>query len=221
MTDKHEFAEIARAQAGTYGFLAMIFNQRPDAPLVYNLKAMGVEIFARLRQGEGLNPEVQEGLAEISHFIDQIKQQPEKDIEQSLQVDWTRLFRGVQRGYGPQPPYEALYLGEGEAGLGILESISRDYIRCGVAPTGGANRPDYIGLECEFLRYVCEQQTEAWEKGEEEDAQRWQSAENSFLSNHLGRWAAIYCDNAMEHARTGFYRGFLHVAKAVIAEMQS
>ena len=185
------------------------------------MKAAGLDFFASLLQGNDLNLDMQTGLSEITQFVSQIKGQPDEDIEQLLQVDWTRLFRGVQRGYGPQPPYEGLYLGEGEADLGILASVARSYAECGIGPTEGANRPDYIGLEFEFLRYVCEQQAEAWEKGDGARVQCWQSAENDFLRNHLGRWAPIYCDRAIEEARTGFYRGFAHVAKGVIAEMQS
>lgn len=216
----NEDIQNAKAHAKTYRALAMIFNQRPDAALVNNIKAMELEFFNQFLRGDDLNSDVQEGLSEISKFVVQIKDQPEKTVEQSLLVDWTRLFRGLQPGYGPQPPYEGVYLGENETDLKALESVARFYSKHGVAPAENAgNRPDYIGLELDFLCYLCEQQADAWEKGDEIQAQEFQLAEHDFLKDHLGRWGAIFCDRAIEEAKTAFYRGYAHLTRAMIQEM--
>jgi putative dimethyl sulfoxide reductase chaperone len=206
--DSIEATRIAQMRAQTYGTLAAVFNQRPDSATVHNIKAAGVGFFTHLRREEGVNAEVQ------------LREQAKQDIELSLQVDWTRLFRGVQRGYGPVPPYEGLYLGESESDLRALESVANFYSRHGVLPNEQAgNRPDYIGLELDFLCYACEQQAACWEKGEEPEARRWQEAEREFLQDHLSRWAALYCDRAIEEAKTDFYRGFVHLTKGVLKDM--
>ena len=216
----HEDTQNARVHAKAYGSLANIFNQRPDAALVGNIKAMGLEFFTEFLRGDDLNSEVQKGLSEISTFVAQIKDLPEKTVEQSLLVDWTRLFRGLQPGYGPQPPYEGVYMGESETDLKVLESVARFYTKHGVTPAKNAgNRPDYIGLELDFLCYLCEQQAEAWEKGDEIQARKFQLAEHDFLKDHLGRWGGIYCDRAIEEAKTDFYRGFAHLTRGIIEEM--
>jgi Uncharacterized component of anaerobic dehydrogenases len=218
---KHnEYAQKARAHGKTYGSLARIFNQRPDAALVINIKSMELEFFNQFPGGEDLNSDVKEGLSKISAFVEQITDQPEKTVEQSLLVDWTRLFRGLQPGYGPKPPYEGVYLGENENDFKVLESVARFYTKHGVTPAENAgNRPDYIGLELDFLCYLCEQQAEAWKKGDEGQAFNYQLAEHEFLKDHLGRWGAIFCARVTEEARTDFYRGFAHMTKGIIEEM--
>jgi TorA maturation chaperone TorD len=218
--NQNQNTQNAQTLAKTYHTLAMIFNQRPDAALVKNIKAMELGFFNQFIRGDGLNSDVKEGLSEISKYVLQIKDQPEKTVEQSLLVDWTRLFRGLQPGYGPKPPYEGVYLGENENDLKTLESVARFYAKHGVAPAENAgNRPDYIGLELDFLRYLCEQQADAWEKGDEIQAQEFQLAEHNFLKDHLGKWAARYCDQAIKEARTDFYHGFIHLVKGTIADM--
>ena len=212
--------QIARAHANAYRVLANAYNQRPDAALVIHIKALEREFFNQFLRGDDLNPDVQEGISEISTFVMQIKDQPEKTVEQSLLVDWTRLFRGLQPGYGPKPPFEGVYLGEDENDLKALESVARFYSKHGVAPAENAgNRPDYIGLELGFLQFLCEQQAEAWEKGDEKQARESHLAEQDFLKDHLGRWGAIFCARVIEEAKTDFYRGFAHLTKGMIEEM--
>jgi putative dimethyl sulfoxide reductase chaperone len=221
-TNSHHDEDIQKASAHgkTYGSLARIFNQRPDTELVNNIKAMELDFFNQFLGGVDLNSDVKEGLIKISVFVEQIKDQPKKTVEQSLLVDWTRLFRGLQPGYGPKPPYEGVYLGENENDFKALERVARFYIKHGVTPAENAgNRPDYIGLELDFLCYLCEQQAEAWEKGDEGQAFNFQLAEHEFLKDHLGRWGAIFCARVIEEARTDFYRGFAHLTKGIIEEM--
>jgi putative dimethyl sulfoxide reductase chaperone len=219
-SNHNEDTQNARGRGKTYSSLARIFNQRPDAALVINIKAMELEFFTQFHGGEDLNSDVKEGLSKISAFVEQIKDQPEKTVEQSLLVDWTRLFRGLQPGYGPKPPYEGVYLGENENNFKALESVARFYTKHGVTPAENAgNRPDYIGLELDFLCYLCGQQTEAWEKGDEGQANNFQMAEYEFLKDHLGRWGAVFCARVIEEARTDFYRGFAHLTKGIIEEM--
>ena len=64
--NQNEVAKNARAHGKTYGSLARIFNQRPDAALVINIKAMELEFFNQFLGGEDLNSDVKEGLAKIS-----------------------------------------------------------------------------------------------------------------------------------------------------------
>ncbi len=221
-TNQTEYAQAAWAQAKTYETLGNIFNQRPDSSLVKNLKVTRLDSLIELDQRNDLNAEAQEGLSEISHFMKQIQKQAENEVELSLQIDWTRLFRGVQPGYGPLPPYEGLYIGENESNFKAQETVASFYNQYGVLPDERAgNRPDYIGLELDFLRYVCEQQAESWEKGDETLANYWQLAESDFLNNHLGRWVAGFCDQAINKAKTDFYRGFAHLTKGIIEEMAS
>jgi TorA maturation chaperone TorD len=143
--------------------------------------------------------------------------QADEQVEQELAVDWTRLFRGLRPGYGPPPPYEGVYLG-GD-GLQAIQAVARFYHSHGLGPADGAgNRPDYIGLELDFLRHACEQQAGALEKGETGEAEKWQEVEESFLEEHTGKWIGAYCERAIAEARTDFYRGTLRLMGAMIGK---
>jgi TorA maturation chaperone TorD len=219
-TNRVKYSQDADTWKRSFGTLAAIFNKSPDSALVHNLLSLGANFFFQLYPGDGLNIEIKEGLSEITHFVENNKAQSEKVVEQSLQVDWTRLFRGIQPGYGPEPPYEEVYLGEGESNFQVLEAVAGFYVQYGVSIAKNAdNRPDYIGLEMDFMRYLCEQEVAAWKKGEKTQIQKWQIAEHDFLTDHLGRWVPSFCDRAIEEAKTDFYRGFVHLTKGTIEEM--
>jgi TorA maturation chaperone TorD len=214
-----EAAESAQARAGMYSFLANLFNQRPDLELVKRMREMGAESF-NLGGGEGdVSVEVEKGLQEMASFIDDTQDLSEEQVEQNLAVDWTRLFRGVSPSYGPPPPYEGVY----SEGVGnpaeLLQAIMRTYHQYSVdIDPNAANRPDYIGIELDFLRHLNESEADAWLRGEREAALDFHAAQMDFLSRHLGRWFEKFCERAMEEAKTGFYLGFIRLIKGVLKE---
>jgi TorA maturation chaperone TorD len=214
-----EAIESARGRAGMYSFLANLFNQRPDLELVRRLREMGPEGFDLATDGDDISPEVERGLHEMASFIDATQDRSEEQVEQDLAVDWTRLFRGVSPGYGPPPPYEGVY-SEGAANpQDVLQGIMQTYHKYSVdVDEKAANRPDYIGIELDFLRYLNESEVDAWKKGEEESALDYHAAQREFLSKHLGRWVGIFFDRAMEEAKTDFYRGFIRLTRGVLKE---
>lgn len=217
--DASELAESAQTRAGMYSFLANLFNQRPDLELVRRLREMGPEGFSIGASQAEISSEVEEGLQEMASFIDDTQGQPEEQVEQDLAVDWTRLFRGVSPSYGPPPPYEGVYIEGAGSPSDILQAIMQVYHKFSVdVDEKAANRPDYIGIELDFLRYLNESEAGAWQEGDEEKALDFQGAQKDFLSRHLGRWAEKFCDRAMEEAKTGFYRGFIRLTRAVLKE---
>jgi DMSO reductase family type II enzyme chaperone len=217
--DASELVENARARAGMYSFLANLFNQRPDLELVRRLREMGSEgMNIGVGQGE-ISQEVEEGLREMASFIDATQGQPEERVEQDLAVDWTRLFRGVSPSYGPPPPYEGVYIEGAGSPSDILQMIMQTYHKFSVdVDEQAANRPDYIGIELDFLRYLNESEADAWQEGDEEKARDFQGAQRDFLSRHLGRWVDKFCDRALQEAKTGFYRGFIRLTRGVLKE---
>ncbi|MCJ7568433.1 MAG: molecular chaperone TorD family protein [Anaerolineales bacterium] len=211
--------ENARTRAGMYGFLAALFNQRPEVDLVRRLRTVGIDSFVTMTEEEGMNDDVSQGLKEIAQFVESTLDQPEEEVEQALAVDWTRLFRGVSPNYGPTPPYEGLYAEGNRDQIEVLQSINQIYHEEG-ATIGeeNPNRPDYIGLELGFMCFLAEQEAEAWEEGEEERANAYYEKAMKFVNEHLGLWASKFIDLAIEQARTDFYKGLLRLTKGVIAE---
>jgi TorA maturation chaperone TorD len=217
--NRFEAAEVARAQAGMYSFLANLFNQRPDLGLVQRLRELGPEGFS-IDMGHGeISTEVKRGLQGIASFIDNTQGWPEDKVEQELAVDWTRLFRGVSPGYGPPPPYEGVYSEGVGSPADVLQAIVQAYHKYSVdVDEKAANRPDYLGIELDFLRHLSESEARAWEEEDEQKALDYQAAQQEFLSNHLGKWAGKFCERALEEAKTEFYRGFLRLTRSVLKE---
>jgi TorA maturation chaperone TorD len=218
LADQFQATNVARLRAEMFGFLAHMFNHRPDTEFVRRLRVLGVNAFAFSTQ-DGITRDVSQGLQEMGFYLEVTSEDSEEFVEQELGVDWTRLFRGIRPGYGPPPPYEGVYR-EGEASpTDVLQSVMRVYHEHAVdLDEKAANRPDYIGIELDFLRHLNECEAEAWEKGEDLTARSVQEAEKLFMINHLGRWAWKFCNLAIEEAKTDFYRGFIRLTKGVLNE---
>ncbi|MEJ2709392.1 MAG: molecular chaperone TorD family protein [Anaerolineales bacterium] len=206
----------AKARAGMFNFLAALYNRRPDRGLVHKLSVIPVDDFVNLPD-EQAPPEVSQGLREMSEFIRRASGLEEEEIERRLAVDWTRLFRGVRPGYGPPPPYESVYLSNNNDVVRTLQSVVSKYSQAGATiEQSSANRPDYIGLELGFMGFLADQKAKAWQAGEIERGKNFAEISQTFMADHLGRWVQRFCNVAIEHARTEFYRGLLLLTKGVV-----
>jgi TorA maturation chaperone TorD len=213
------FHEIARDRAQIFGTIAAVFNQLPDARLVDAIRSTGGSFWQGLKKYSGMNAEMQQGLLELSNFAEQFNEQSNREVEQSLKVDWTRLFRGLSPGLGPMPPYETLFLAQDENEAERIQSIAHIYREHGLEYGNEfGNRPDYLGIECDFLRYLSEKEAEAWLEGDQEQAIGYNQTTSQFFSEHLGKWAQDFCGRAARAAQTGFYRGFLHLIQGIVKD---
>jgi TorA maturation chaperone TorD len=220
--DKSEAMADAEARAGMYSFLANLFNQRPDLELVERLCELGPDGFDTVTDEEDVSPEIERGLQEMASYISATEEMQIGEVEQDLAVDWTRLFRGVSPGYGPPPPYEGVYSEGASNPSEVLQAIMRTYHEYSVdVDEEAGNRPDYIGIELDFLRHLCQSEAEAWAQGQERAALDHRAAQRKFLVNHLGRWAEKFCQHAVEEAKTDFYRGFIRLTQGVLKEQMA
>jgi TorA maturation chaperone TorD len=209
----------AEARATMYTFLAQMFNERPNQALVQRLRSLGSEWIAQLAQSIDLTEEAVLGIKDIARFVEASAEAPEDDIAQSLAVDWTRLFRGVAPGCGPPPPYEGMYLPGNLEPSAVLLAVVTDYRKHDVVMSQhGANRPDYIGLEFDFLAILAEREQAAWDYGDTAAAAGQRRRAQEFFDQHAGRWVKLYCDKAIEQAKTDFYRGLLRLTRGVAGD---
>lgn len=212
---------LARNRVKVFEFLANIFNQRPDESMVQTLRSSSQELLEELRSAYGENRDVQQGLDRLEMFIGEVNQQETAETVTSLLVDWTTLFRGLGPGYGPIPPYEALFLDQTNQEVDLLHSIAQRYLDFGLAPSGEVkNRHDFLGIELDFLRYLSQKEADAWQTGEEDKAIQFAASASSFFMEHLKGWAPRFCDQAGEFAKTDFYAGMLHIVKGSLLDLQ-
>jgi TorA maturation chaperone TorD len=213
-----DHAGTIRDRAGMFGFLGSLFNHRVDADFVGRLRGAGISSLLVDDRMENIRRNIRVGLDEMSGFIQAVDRKTDKEIEQELAVDWTRLFRGVSPEYGPPPPFEGLYVKGGTNSHEVLETVLKCYRENGFSPDPVfQNRPDYIGMELDFLGLLSEREAEALEAGDMSNASGYLKTVRSFLLEHLGTWCGDFCDRAIVHAKTGFYRGALQVTKGIVS----
>jgi TorA maturation chaperone TorD len=205
----------AKDRVDLYGFLAKLLNTPPNLELVRGLRQTDFVSMAASKKEVGAT-DIARALEEVSGYFMNAAEKPEKEVQQDLAVDWTRLFRGVSPNYGPPPPYEAVYHQTHLALPELLMKILSSYHEGGVTvEKDAANRPDYIGVEFEYLQFLGEHEIEDLKQGDREEANRYRECAAHFLEDHLGQWAGLFCDKAIPMARTDFFLGILHLIKAV------
>jgi len=74
-------------------------------------------------------------------------------------------------------------------------------------------------LELSFLSYLARLAASAYEHGDMDEWGRLLAAQHSFASEHVLRWAPIWCDQICEQAQTTFFRGMALMVKGALAEL--
>lgn len=220
MRKNRELQRLARSRSQVYGFLSSLYLDLPTKGWVSQLlDESTLAPLTSLSSRSGISPEVQEGLKLIQDFLQDSRSKPLEELESVLAVERTRLFRGIRPADSPPPPYESVYRGEeGQlAGLWAVE-VSRKYAAAGAEiPSHYHDLPDYIGLELDFMRFLCQKEAELWGKGDREKALQYLDMERSFLEEHLAQWAPRFCSLAFKSASVDFYCGLLKLTEGAIA----
>ncbi len=216
-----EFLELSEFRGRIYGFLSLVCLQVPSHDFVNRL--LGDEVSSLLSTfpfDTGLPQEMEEGLEDIQRFIRTFSGQAVADVHQSLSVEYTRLFRGIQSGYGPPPPYESVYSSERHALMGRAAfEVQREYAEACVGTPAGYNEPpDYIGLELDFMRFLAEKEAESWERDERDRALGYLNMERDFLGKHIIKWVPEFCDKVTDMAKLDFYRGIARMTKGFVTD---
>ena len=161
-----------------------------------------------------------EGTRLMLAFVDAHDADGVDALMQTLGVDRTRLYRGVTPGYSPPYPAEGVWLGQDDRRAArLFEELTVLYRENGVQMAHDANeRPDYIGVQLEFVRHMLSRQIEALERGDEDAASACAEAVASFAEKHLA-WLPAFIEKARPMAETDFYRGHLMMLEGVRREL--
>jgi TorA maturation chaperone TorD len=206
--DKQEkpFA-LARARRSIYEMLSAYYLELPDQRMVHNIFDPNFDRRLSTVASVFGTGEMQEGLRLISNFISSFKNESQKEILRRIAIDRTRLFRGISEKYSPPPPYESFYREQRLCGETSTE-VYRFYSKLGVTlPEEWRESPDYLGIEMDFMRLLCQSEEEAWLKKQPEKALKLLGASMDFLKDHLLKWAPSFLDKMHEMADLDFYRG--------------
>ncbi len=219
--DWAELANLARARAAFYAFLNVHFQVLPDVPFVERLRngELASVLEALVKETDG-DADLATGASLMRDYIDKTRDVDAAKTSEELGVDRTRLYRGVAPGYGPPPPYEVVWSKNGQD-WGLLTVIAGIYAKAGLQTSPEAHeRPDYIGIELDFVRELALREADAWEAGDQATAKKLLQTQGGFLSEHVGQWVPAFVDRAMQQAETDLYRGHMLMLKGFLAEQQ-
>jgi TorA maturation chaperone TorD len=195
-------AEIVSAEERerTYGFFADVCLNPPSDALVDMVKDGSiVSVFQSGQEGG-------EGLAWLSEFVKEAEGIP--NLKDELEAEHTALFvlpSGVL-------PHEAAYLDkEKRLGGRITENVRRFYENAGASIHDGCIQiPDHVGIEMEFMAFLCRMEKELRESGEHAYLDRCIDFQKNFLETHLSRWAYRCLDEIGKQTECGFYKALMY-----------
>jgi TorA maturation chaperone TorD len=178
----------------SYGFLSDMFLSMLDETVTSNILKLDMTQHAN-------SP----GMQQIEEFISMQRANKLEDVMQELAIDRAKLFRGVN-AEGYRPPYESLYLNQSPQD--ILGSLNLFYAKIDCCISKDINdSPEQIGVEFYYMQELCKKELESLENGLLDEAQEYSQLQQSFLKQHLGRWAGLFAQEMERHAQTSFFRG--------------
>jgi TorA maturation chaperone TorD len=213
-----DFTKLAQSRSGMYRFLASIFLEKPVAEFVAHLKSG--ELYKTLSSqvpSEGELNEFSDGLRGIEGYSKNNRDRPFKELQLELEVEWTRLFRGISDESSPPPPYESVYEGEGRIMGEHAVDVMADYAKGMVEVSRDLGEaPDHIGVELEFMGLLCEKESVAWSKRDFKTAVEHLEMEKGFLGKHLTKWMPKLCKEVAGKDRLGIFKGLVLVANTLV-----
>ncbi|MBW1944067.1 MAG: molecular chaperone TorD family protein [Deltaproteobacteria bacterium] len=213
LKDNNTMADIAGGRARVYDLLVGVFGHIPDQH--YLDRIMGDDLMQFLETCCDMNSATfKSGVDYVNAYHSLAMSRPVEEVLEEMGVDRTAIMRGTGH-HDLKPPHETLYRGRENAGESLLE-IKRFYRKAGLMPEDRVNEsPDYLCIELDFMRLLCLREQKQWSKNEA--VAETIAHEEAFLSNHLGNWVGAFCEQAQNHARTDFYRGFAMILDAFVA----
>jgi putative dimethyl sulfoxide reductase chaperone len=196
---------LARIRRDFYGLLALAYVQIPTLDnLELNWEPAAELLTFSLQDARDALGQVKQGLDLIGAYA--VKLQKNEKTLTDLARDWTRLFRGVEKG-NLLPPYESLYRTGKLQGKPVQE-VHRLFAGMGIrVPEEWHQPPDYIGVELDFMRFLCSREIESLEGRNAISTADAIAAERSFLENHLTAWVPNFCERMIAQARESYYGG--------------
>jgi TorA maturation chaperone TorD len=125
-------------------------------------------------------------------------------------LDFEALFRVPGPHY--LSPYESVYRSQGAGGRGCLcgpeaVAVERLYLKEGLGPNAGFTElPDHVGVELEFMAYLCRKTLDAMRADDRARLAEYQREQQHFFREHLGVWVNLLAERLASQAHTSLYR---------------
>ena len=200
--------ELAKARAKLYQLLATVYIRPPDQDFLRLLAGWVASSIKAEGPAQLLSEQMRHSLGMLDSFFKKMEENSREELERTISVEFTKLFRGVKPLYSPLPPYESVYREEAGRVFGELTfGVHQEYRRFGFELSHGfsGEPPDHISFELEFMHLLCSREAEAWANEDEDEALRLLQVEKEFLKEHLMEWVPKLCGEVRKHDRVGLF----------------
>lgn len=214
MIDPGEMQTVASGRAKTYAVLAALYLAPPTEDLVALIRAGGL---------------VAEGGSALRAAADALTESFRRAAsaglaEAEIVAEHTRLFTlpsGVV-------PHESYYADKNQRVGGHVTAAVKLYYDAAAAELTGAclELPDHMGVELEFMQFLCDIEKQFWNEPEGEGLQRCLDFQSEFLAEHLLRWHRELCEKIQSETSLEIYRAlatltieFLEAERAFVPEL--
>ncbi|MEM2704198.1 MAG: molybdopterin-dependent oxidoreductase, partial [Candidatus Bathyarchaeia archaeon] len=219
--DKGESIELLNFRKEIYSFFSSFFRQPPSRFLIDKLLKNQVSLLPE-SLSTAVTDEMRESLEYIRKFIERNSNIIEdKDIEallDHLNIEFTRLFRGLRPSYSIPPPYETLYIYNltPNDSLRVMYDILTYYKEANAKLTNECReRSDHISIELGFMQYLSEKLIQALEDEDEKRVIKYLEIGKRFLSR-LKAWIPLFCEKAFYSTDVDLFKGVLLLLKEFI-----
>jgi TorA maturation chaperone TorD len=197
-----EQSQWEEARRKVYGFFSQAFLRGPSRQFLASLASD--EGMANLRE---IFPD-----AAYRQELAQVGLEAREGIltlEEAV-LDFEALFRVPGLRY--LSPYESVYRAQSAGGWCRLcgpeaEAVERLYLKEGLGPNAGFTElPDHVGVELEFMAYLCGKALDAMRAGDHATAQEYHHQQYCFFTEHIGAWVGLLAERLASQAQTSLYR---------------
>jgi len=144
-------------------------------------------------------------------------------------LDYDAMFRVPGDAY--IHPFESVYRGE-NTGTGkakcstVCGTWARETVKMYEAEglglrEGFTELPDHLGVELEFMAFLCRKTAEALESGDQEGAAAFCSKQHAFLTGHILPWSQGCLAKMEENANTPLYRCLASLLRSFLEDEKS
>ena len=144
--------------------------------------------------------------------------------QNDLVAEHTRLF-SLPSGV---IPHESFYVDENRRiGGHVTVEVQRCYDDAAATLTSACRElPDHIGVELEFMQFLCDIEQQFWAEPNAQGLQRCVEFQHGFLTEHLLCWHRALCEKILDETSLDLYRAlatltteFLEAERAFVPEL--
>ncbi len=211
----NELQNDLRGREVIYRILGRIYRTEADEKLMEQLAGFAFP-------ADTGNESFTEGAGELKRFIEN----GNFDYDE-IAADYAHTFlaAGIPRGQVAFP-FESVYTSAERLIMqDAYEAVLKIYRAHGLKSSAEDVYPDHIGLELEFMGFLCRKADEALEAGDEAAASKYFDEQKEFLEKHLLNWTEEFTADIAHWSETPFYqaagkitRGFMELERAYFAE---